>query len=186
MSVINDFKEKGFAKINYEKVKKYRVGESNNKKRYTLVFFLIGIILILVFPVDFKIKLLLSIIFSIMIYITEMNVSSKVKKQYWDGTIYSKRIENLVYYKKDGYKKQKVYIIEVKKENGKIVKYQFNDRKDIYDYYKVGEAVRHHKGFDLLEKFDKSKSKFILCLACLKLNGKKNAVCQKCKCKLFK
>jgi hypothetical protein len=187
MSILNKYKEKGFADINYDKVKKYRVRSSDEKKNYILILLTTYIFFILVVPLTIQNKLVISLFVLLAMYFLKTKVLDKKEKmQHWDGVIYSKNIDTHVSYEEDGYVKDQVYIIEVKKENGKILKYEFNNRKDLYDYYKIGEIVRHHKGFDLFEKFDKTKSEYILCLACLKLNAKKRNECKKCGCELFK
>ena|GEM_PF-3901039 len=63
---------------------------------------------------------------------------------------------------------------------------EFSCNKKIYDYYKIGETVRHHCQIDFLEKYDKSRDSYTLCALC-KTKADINAVrCPKCNAPLLK
>ncbi|MFP4456881.1 MAG: hypothetical protein ACLFPS_04410 [Clostridia bacterium] len=186
MSVIKKYNNIGFSEINYEKVKKYKINESKNNTKLT-IYALVAVITVIIALVisDYRV-LIIPLSMSFLAIINIVNSKSKSEKEYWDGVITNKKIETKVNYNNQGYSKEEIYLLEVKKENGKIIKFTFNDREDIYNYYKIGDIVRHHKGFDLFEKYNKKNNNYILCLACLKMNSKKIDNCRKCNCKLFK
>ncbi len=185
MSVINKNDNVGFCEINYEKVKQYRINEGRAcKSSFVIILSGFALIIALGFP-SLRIITLLSIL---LLFAGSHIFTSKAKeaKEYWDGVVINKKIETKIEYKKKGYEERKIYMIEVKKDNGKLIKFKFNEREDIYNYYKIGDIIRHHKGFDLFERYNKNRSNYILCLACLKMNSKNREYCKQCDCKLFK
>lgn len=107
----------------------------------------------------------------------------------WDGTVadkksYRRRVNdnndsNAVHY-------QTVYEIKVKKDSGGTKKHKTVNLPGLYDYYNVGDRLRHHKGFQYYEKYDKSHDTQILCAACLSFNSIQDDVCKRCKCPLLK
>lgn len=85
----------------------------------------------------------------------------------WDGVVINKETN-----KKKSYsdKNDEVgtdyteYVLSVKRDDGKLYKHKFIDQPTIYNYYHIGDKVRHHKGFEYYEKYDKSKDTQILCV----------------------
>ena len=55
-----------------------------------------------------------------------------------------------------------------------------------YNYYKIGDRVRHHKGLNTYEKQNKTGDTIIFCNACASLNDIKEDYCFRCKCPLLK
>ena len=108
----------------------------------------------------------------------------------WDGVVtekksYKRRVNDsndnssIVRY-------ENVYVVKVKKNNGGSKKHKFVNLTGVYDYYNEGDHVRHHKGFQYYEKYDKSHDSVIMCAACLTMNDINNEICSRCKCPLLK
>jgi hypothetical protein len=79
-----------------------------------------------------------------------------------------------------------IYLLKVKKDRGGRKKIRLRDQPGLFNYYGTGDRVRHHKGFLLYEKYDKSRDTEIVCVACLTINRIELDVCARCKCPLLK
>ncbi|MGB9820536.1 MAG: hypothetical protein ACPLVG_04195 [Pseudothermotoga sp.] len=108
----------------------------------------------------------------------------------WEGKIIDKKI-----YKKT--KLQRVsnrnlgvnytlYVLKIMREDGKVYSQTYKDNPSIFDYYQIGDRVKHHKAFNIYEKYDKSKDSQILCIACGTFNDIKENHCQRCRLPLLK
>jgi len=69
--------------------------------------------------------------------------------------------------------------------DGKIVPihwydYVENGMNNTVTYFRRGDRVRHHAFLPLVEKEDKSKDRWVLCLKCQKMAHKYNDVCHHC------
>ena len=63
---------------------------------------------------------------------------------------------------------------------------EFSCDKKVYNYYKVGEVVRHHRQVDYLEKYDKTHDSYAICALC-KTKTEIDAVrCSKCNAPMLK
>lgn len=108
----------------------------------------------------------------------------------WDGEVIDKKIERKTEVRRTGDRITRhhydMYVLKVRREDGKIFTHSFRNVSGVYSYYNVGDKVRHHKGFLLYEKYDKSKDSQILCVACGTFNDIKNDFCKRCKVPLLK
>lgn len=106
----------------------------------------------------------------------------------WDGAVVSKRVYKGKTKDDDtgAYSKSTVYEMVVQSDDGRLHKHSFANNPLIYNYFKVGDRVRHHKGFSPYEKFDKSEDTNIFCIACYEPNSMANDICTRCKCPLLK
>ncbi|AJC74690.1 hypothetical protein AJ81_03845 [Pseudothermotoga hypogea DSM 11164 = NBRC 106472] len=108
----------------------------------------------------------------------------------WDGVVADRQIlqktERVRYGNKMKTVPYTLYVLKVKRDDGKIFTHSVRDNRTIFDYYQIGERVRHHKGFSYYEKYDKSKDSKILCVACLTFNDIHDDFCKKCKVPLLK
>lgn len=77
------------------------------------------------------------------------------------------------------------YKVIIQSEEGKNMKLQ-QKRMTPYQYYKVGDRVRHHGGLNSYEKYDKSNDSIIFCAACATLNQMEDDKCHRCNCPLLK
>lgn len=109
---------------------------------------------------------------------------SRKKDKTWDGSVIDKKIQRKT--KKDGIKDYILYTIYVQSYSGKIHKITAEDDDTLYNYYLIGDKVRHHGGLNTFEKLDKSKDTIIFCNACAYLNDIEYDYCYKCKCPLLK
>ncbi len=98
----------------------------------------------------------------------------------YDGVI--KHIEKQV----EDYKKTRKYLrtlIVITADDGKEFIYNSiisSPRNDYTTYYKEGDKVRHHYGFDLPEKYDKSNDEKAVCILCGQLVDIENDNCTAC------
>lgn len=105
----------------------------------------------------------------------------------WDGTVDYKNAYRLKERNRNGaYHHHMVYILKVKKDSGRTKKHKWRDIPGPYNYYNIGDRVRHHKGFYYYEKYDKSKDSQIMCTACMSFHDIHKDLCTKCKCPLLK
>lgn len=108
----------------------------------------------------------------------------------WDGQVVDKKTKK---------KQQKVnfgdeyrmeqyvlYTVVIKEQNGKKHKIQTRNDQTTYDYYRIGDQVRHHKGLNTYEKYDKSRDHIIFCNACGTVNNIEENLCSVCHCPLLK
>ena len=73
-------------------------------------------------------------------------------------------------------------ILTVRRDDGKIMDYAEvgDDESAPLCYYRREEKVRHHAGYKLFEKEDKSRDRAILCINCLSMIPKDEQKCKKC------
>jgi len=113
---------------------------------------------------------------------------SKSYQQTWDGIIIDKTIKHTT--KDIGYDHIKaeriVYKITIQADNGKTYEIRTEDDDTVYNYYEVGDKVRHHGGLHSYEKFDKSHDQIVFCNACGFLHKIDEDVCRNCGCPLLK
>lgn len=108
----------------------------------------------------------------------------------WDGVIVDKKIENKKRKRKSGnrnyWQKYVAYTVFVKSDSGKTYVILHEDDDTVFNYFEIGDKVRHHKGLNTYEKYDKSRDSIIFCNACGSLNEIKNDKCFRCGCPLLK
>ncbi len=106
----------------------------------------------------------------------------------WDGTVVDKSAVRKTRQDNDGegHHHYMEYTVSIRKDNGKVKKHRMSNQPGMYDYYRVGERVRHHKGFAVYEKFDKTQDAEIMCVACGKMNSVLADTCERCKCPVLK
>jgi len=106
----------------------------------------------------------------------------------WDGTIIDKKTENKRRRSKydESWINYTKYTVSVRADNGNTHTTSAEDDDTKYNYYRVGDRVRHHKGLNTYEKEDKSGDTIIFCNACASLNDIKEDFCFRCNCPLLK
>lgn len=113
---------------------------------------------------------------------------SKSYSETWDGVVVDKKIKHTT--KDIGYDHVKaeriVFTIIIRSEDGKTYEIRDEDDNTVYNYYKIGDKVRHHGGLHSYEKFDKSGDDIIFCNACAFLHSIEEDVCRNCGCPLLK
>lgn len=83
-------------------------------------------------------------------------------------------------------RKYTLYTVIFKSDKGKIIKKYWEDNSTQYDYFNIGDRVRHHKGLATWEKYDKSQDTIIFCNACSTMHKITDDVCSRCYCPLLK
>ncbi len=102
----------------------------------------------------------------------------------WDGTVEDKKIKRRNEHHEGG-SSYLVYFIYVRSDSGRKHRVKVTGEA-LYDYYKIGDRVRHHAGLKTLEKYDKRGSQHLPCNACGSFNSIANDYCFQCKCPLLK
>jgi hypothetical protein len=110
------------------------------------------------------------------------------KSTTWDGTVVDKKITQKR--RHDKYQKRRIdyleYTVSIQADNGKMHYTSADDDDTKYNYYKIGDRVRHHKGLNTYEKQNKSDDSIIFCNACTSLNDINEDYCFRCNCPLLK
>lgn len=108
----------------------------------------------------------------------------------WDGVVVDKNIkENYRHY--TGNNDHTVdyyteYAVIVRDERGKTHRLTANNDDTQYNYFQVGDHVRHHAGLNSYEKYDKTHDSIIFCNACATLCDLGDDRCWRCNCPLLK
>jgi hypothetical protein len=120
-----------------------------------------------------------------------LSTISRAMVKQWDGVVIDKKIEKKTRRQKDSNgqyytERYTLYTVVFKTDQGKIEKRSREDDDLVYNYFEIGDRVRHHKGLGTLEKYDKSKDSIIFCNACSTLNDINDEKCYRCSCPLLK
>lgn len=128
---------------------------------------------------------------AMFILIAFFQILGRKRSKTWDGVVVKKEIldkERRRYTGKNDYymEKYKVYNVFVYNEGGKTVTIRVEDDDTIYNYYQIGDKLRHHGGLNSYEKYDKTKDTIVLCNACGTLNDINEDNCHRCHCPILK
>lgn len=169
-----------------------------HSKSWSIIFaFILAVIATIAFPIYGKATGELEMPYSLFyglgiggmfIVIALMQILKAGLDTTWDGVVIDKKTYKRVQHDKDSGSTIHYieYVFKVKRENGKVYKHRTHDQPGLYNYYNIGDRVRHHKGFYYYEKYDKSGDSQILCAACLTMNDIHDDNCRRCKCPLLK
>ncbi len=115
---------------------------------------------------------------------------SRSRSVTWDGVVIDKKMENRRQQVRSGNQERLVrytrFTVVIKTDTGKTYELNADDDDTKYNYYRIGDQVRHHKGLNSLEKYDKSGDSIIFCNACASLNNINDDRCHRCSCPLLK
>ena len=122
------------------------------------------------------------------VLIAIFQIVGRNKSTTWDGTIFDKKIENKRRRSKydESWINYTRYTVDIRDDHGKIHSTSAEDDDTKYNYYKIGDRVRHHKGLNTWEKEDKSGDTIIFCNACASINDINEDKCVRCNCPLLK
>jgi len=125
---------------------------------------------------------------SMFVLIAFFQIVGRNNSTTWDGTISDKKIENKRRRSKydESWINYTRYTVDIRDDHGKIHSTSAEDDDTKYNYYKIGDRVRHHKGLNTYEKEDKSGDTIIFCNACASLNDINEDKCIRCNCPLLK
>lgn len=129
------------------------------------------------------------IIGGMFILIALYQIISRDKSTTWDGTVIEKEIKKKRKHDKyeDRWKDYLQYRVTIEDDrSGKKYDLTADDDDTKYNYFTIGDRVRHHKGLNTYEKLDKTGDTIIFCNACASLNDMKEDYCFRCKCPLLK
>jgi hypothetical protein len=109
----------------------------------------------------------------------------------WDGVVVDKTIKRKTRRHDTGNNDTFIeyyteYAVVIRDERGKKHRLTAEDDDTRYNYFQVGDRVRHHAGLKSFEKYDKSRDGIILCNACGTLCRISDDICFRCKCPLLK
>lgn len=81
-----------------------------------------------------------------------------------------------------------LHTLRIRDDAGKVHTYERTGGlgEDLRTYYHPEDRVRHHKGFDLPEKYDKSGDDTVICIVCGRLNSMDSRRCTECGTVLLK
>lgn len=109
---------------------------------------------------------------SMFILIALFQIVSRNKSKTWDGIIVNKQAKSKRKRSQndDDWIDYIEYIVSICDDNEKmhLIKAENDDTQ--YNYYKIGDKIRCHKGLNSFEKHDKSGDTIIFCNACASLN----------------
>lgn len=140
----------------------------------------------LAFPRSLLLGGLLSAFF--LIFAFSQSVKSK-KDTTWDGKVVDKLSKRKRIDSGEDSRRTytTVYVLVVQRDSdGKIFKHEFPTAAGHYNYYEIGDIVRHHKGFYLYEKYNKTYDNEVICISCTKLRNINDDFCKTCKVPLLK
>jgi len=125
---------------------------------------------------------------SMFILIAIFQIVGRNRGTTWDGVVVDKKTENKRRRSKydESWINYTRYTVSVRSDNGKTHTTSAEDDDTKYNYFRVGERVRHHKGLNTYEKENKSGDTIIFCSACASLNDIKEDFCLRCNCPLLK
>jgi hypothetical protein len=180
-------------RINDPAFKKYQKSATS----WSLLFaFILAIIAIIGFPIygntSGDIKWPQSLYYGMgiggmFIVIALLQILKKGSEKTWDGVVIDKKIRKYRDNNEDTIVRWHTeYVVKVRKDSGGTQNNKWIDQPGLYNYYNVGDRVRHHKGFYYYEKYDKSQDRQIMCAACMTFADTYQDQCARCKCPLLK
>lgn len=108
----------------------------------------------------------------------------------WDGQVVDKQTQKKRRRRQSGddyyWESYRLYTVFIRRDSGKMETINIENDDTIFNYYKIGDRVRHHGQLNSFEKYDKSKDSIIFCNACASLNDINNDTCFRCHCPLLK
>ncbi|MDD4541746.1 MAG: zinc-ribbon domain-containing protein [Eubacteriales bacterium] len=118
-------------------------------------------------------------------------ILGRKRSKTWDGTVEDKKIKKKSRRRDYGddnvqYEDYLEYSVIIRSDQGKRYTVTAEDSDTLYNYYQIGDRVRHHAGLNSYEKYDKTGDKFITCSACGTLCDIRDDYCFRCKCPLLK
>lgn len=115
-----------------------------------------------------------------------ISVTKKKGEKQWDGTVTEKhtetRQEKTSADGDDCLSTYTLYIVQIRKENGRVKKLKEKEHNHpYYNYLQVGDRVRYHPQFNYYyEKYDKSRDSYAICPVCACKNELSRDTCARC------
>lgn len=118
------------------------------------------------------------------------SIIARKQSKTWDGVVIDKKINKKQRRQGDEdnyyYLDYLEYVVLIRADNGKTHRITADDDNTRYNYFQVGDRVRHHGGLNSYEKYDKSGDSIIFCNACGTLCSINDDTCFRCQCPLLK
>ena len=123
--------------------------------------------------------------------IAALQVIFRNRSRTWDGVVVDRTVTGKSRTRNsddDGYTEYYTeYAVTVREDRtGKTHQLTAEDDDTRYNYFKVGDRVRHHAGLNSYEKYDKSQDGILFCNACASLCDIEDECCFRCGCPLLK
>lgn len=139
-------------------------------------------------PESFYIGLGIGTMFLVIAF---FQVLGRKRSKTWDGTVEDKKTKKKTEKQTFGdgdvrYHDYMEYSVIIRSDHGKRYTIRSNNNDILYNYYQIGDRVRHHAGLNSYEKYDKTGDTFIPCNACGTLCDINEDYCFRCKCPLLK
>ncbi|MGI1660175.1 MAG: hypothetical protein ACRKFN_14640 [Desulfitobacterium sp.] len=123
-----------------------------------------------------------------------LQIVGRERSKTWDGAVVNKTIEKKSRQQSSGSGDNDYYVhyyteyaVMVREDkDGKIYRMTAEDDDTVFNYYQIGDRVRHHARLNSYEKYDKSKDSIIFCNACGTLCDIRDERCFRCQCPLLK
>lgn len=120
-----------------------------------------------------------------------LTILSKKSGKTWDGTVTDKKITRKRRRQNSGdddsyWVDYIEYTVEIRSDDGKAHFIKVENDDTLYNYYQIGERLRHHGKLNSFEKYDKTRDKYNFCAACATMNKIEDDYCFRCKCPLLK
>lgn len=128
----------------------------------------------------------------LFIGIAIFQIAGRKRSKTWNGVVIDKTSEKKKrrrqYGDKDEYdwEENVVFTVLIRSEGGKVHSVGAENDDTVFNYFQIGDQVRHHGGLNSYEKFDKSKDDIIFCNACATLHNIQEEYCLRCGCPLLK
>lgn len=120
-------------------------------------------------------------------------IIARKRSKTWDGVVVDKTVKQKNRRQSTGSGDNDYYIhyyteyaVIVRDERGKTHRLTAENDDTVFNYYQIGDCVRHHAGLNSYEKYDKSRDSIVFCNACATLCDINDDVCFRCKCPLLK
>ena len=120
-------------------------------------------------------------------------IIARKRSKTWDGVVVDKTVKKKNRRQSTGSGDDDYYIhhyteyaVLIRDERGKTHRLTAENDDTRFNYFQVGDHVRHHAGLKSYEKYDKSQDSIIFCNACATLCQINDDVCFRCKCPLLK
>lgn len=119
------------------------------------------------------------------------SIIARKRSKTWDGVVVDKTVKKKTRRHDTGNNDSNInyyteYAVIVRDERGKDHRMTAEDDRTVFDYFQVGDPMRHHAGLNSYEKYDKSRDSIIFCNACATLCDIGDDVCWRCNCPLLK
>lgn len=187
----------GFSeKIGDQAYDRYRKSSRKWSYIFSLILAIVAVVAFSVYgsvskTIDFPYSLLYGVaIGGMFVMIATLQDLKRRKDTTWEGKVIDKKTYQKTEVRNVGGRRKTyrytLYVLKVMRQDGKVYTHKFKDNSTAFDYYQIGDAVKHHRGLYLYEKYDKSKDSQILCVACGTFNDIHDDFCKRCKVPLLK